>query len=111
MVTATKASTKPAAKYAAREAYEAGYAALGPVPAGANAADPALQQRLAYLYAYLEMELASGEKKADWRMAQCVYERMVGLFGAADARDGKPVEARIWEKYGNFMVRAWCSST
>jgi hypothetical protein len=107
MITATKASQKPSAKYERREEWERGYLALVESAATSEAitlTSPIIQQKLAYLYAYLEMEMAGGEKKSDWKMVQCVYERLLAVLGDVGGKHAKIIEATLWEKYGNYMV-------
>ena len=50
------------------------------------------------------MEMAGGEKKTDWKMVQCVYERILAVLGDVGGKDGKVVESKMWEKYGAYMV-------
>jgi hypothetical protein len=106
MITATKAAQKPSSKYDARETWEIGYRNLLEQSSDQpeTLTSQLVQQKLAYLYAYLEMEMAGGEKKTDWKMVQCVYERILAVLGDVGGKDGKVVESKIWEKYGAYMV-------
>ncbi len=106
MITATKAALKPSSKYEARETWEQGYISILAQPSDEpqTLTSQIVQKKLAYLYAYLEMEMAGGEKKADWKMVQCVYERILTVLGDVGGKDAKAIEAKIWEKYGGYMV-------
>jgi hypothetical protein len=110
MVKASKVASKSTARWEAREAWEHGWAALcaQEIPeGGADYAEEALRmQKIAYLYAYLEMELATGRgKKPEPKMVVCVYERWLAVCGADTTREGRVAEAGVWDKYITYVVR------
>ncbi len=105
MIKSTKASQKSNARWEIRDIWEQGYVAIeGTDPETMSEAD-LRNQKIAYLYAYLEMETnTDGGRKPEAKMVQGVFERMLAVLSEWPGLEGKQMEARMWEKYGAFMV-------
>lgn len=105
MIKSTKASQKSNARWEIRDIWEQGYVAIeGTNPELMSQAD-LRNQKVAYLYAYLEMETnTDGGRKPEAKMVQGVFERMLAVLSEWPGLEGKQMEARMWEKYGAFMV-------
>lgn len=102
MVKASKVASKSTARWDAREAWEQGWTALS----SQEEDDAQRMQKVAYLYAYLEMELATGKgKKVEPGMVVRVYERWVAVCAVDASREGRVAEAGVWDKYITYVVR------
>jgi hypothetical protein len=108
MVKASKVASKSTARWDAREAWEQGWTTLS----SQEEDDAQRMQKVAYLYAYLEMELATGKgKKVEPGMVVRVYERWVAVCAGDASREGRVAEAGVWDKYITYVVRPECPNS
>jgi hypothetical protein len=122
MIKASNMSAKSLAKYQARETWEDGWQTLAKEVAESTTVEPTslLDRRLAYLSAWLEMELSLPEQgtknkgkgkgretdspKLEPFYVIMVFERMLSVASFRTERTSKVNESLIWLKYYRFMV-------
>ncbi|KAG7527949.1 hypothetical protein FFLO_06491 [Filobasidium floriforme] len=121
MIKASNMSAKSLAKYQARETWEDGWQTLAKEVAESTMVEPTslLDRRLAYLSAWLEMELSLPEQgtknkgkgkgretdspKLEPFYVIMVFERMLSVASFRTERTSKVNESLIWLKYYRFM--------
>jgi hypothetical protein len=121
MIKASNMSAKSLAKYQARETWEDGWQTLAKEVAESTVEPTSLlDRRLAYLSAWLEMELSLPEQgtknkgkgkgretdspKLEPFYVIMVFERMLSVASFRTERTSKVNESLIWLKYYRFMV-------
>jgi hypothetical protein len=122
MIKASNMSSKSLTKYQARETWEDGWQALAKEAGNTVSMTEAslLDGRLAYLSAWLDMELSLPEQGAKNKgkgkaretdspklepfFVIMVFERMLSVAGQRTERMSKINESLIWLRYYRFMV-------
>ncbi|KAJ9113953.1 hypothetical protein QFC19_000149 [Naganishia cerealis] len=118
MVKASKIAAKSAARWEAREAWETGWVALctqgstntnldshEAASNGSEQQESLRNQKIAYLYSYLEMELSTAQyRKPEPKMVECVFERWLAVCSSNKTREGRVAEASVWDRYITYVA-------
>jgi hypothetical protein len=107
MVKASKVAARSSTRWDAREPWERGWVSLCQASSDdAEAQAAQREQKVGYLYAYLEMEMSTFDgRKPEPKMVQAVYERWSEVLSEDTKREGRAAEAAVWDRYITYIVR------
>jgi hypothetical protein len=107
MVKASKVAARSSTRWDAREPWERGWVSLCQASSDDAEAQAAhREQKVGYLYAYLEMEMSTFDgRKPEPKMVQAVYERWLEVLSEDTKREGRAAEAAVWDRYITYIVR------
>lgn len=107
MVKASKIAARSSTRWDAREPWERGWVSLCQASTDdAEAQAAQREQKVGYLYAYLEMEMSTFDgRKPEPKMVQAVYERWLAVLSEDTRREGRAAEAAAWDRYITYIVR------